>query len=240
MKLNHLLKQSSAVVAQERPADSNGREYASKPAVEGREGQAQIIEKYGNRAIASYRNAGVAPLEFFEAMSMGASLLNDPVGEDPTATQKQFAIDAGIRRTRVARVYSEMKEGSQITPMASVDLERTGGAFGPRSPADHKIDCLKLIVAWERFMPAQVKAAMEAAFLHGRFIFDVPSKRARELVMENIRCGLDIVAVERAEMRLDEFRQRWKGVPISTPEKLASLTRAAKRTATGSDSTSSP
>jgi len=228
MKLANLLKQSATVVAEERPKDASDRAYGTKPAKEGRDGQVQILEKYGNQHIHSFRNAGAAPLELFEAMSMGASLLNDPIDGSVEHVKKQFAIDAGVRRTRVARIYSQAKEGGQITPMASVDLERTGGGFGPRSPADYRVDCLKMVVAMERFMPSHIRQAMEDCFLHGRFIFDVPSKQARDIVLESIRCGLDMVAVERSEMALDEFRQRWPGVPISTPDKLRSLTRSSR------------
>lgn len=235
MKLANLLKQSATVVAEARPKDASERAYGSKPAKEGRDGQAQILEKYGNQHIHSFRNAGAAPLELFEAMSMGASLLNDPIDGSVEHVKKQLAIDAGVRRTRVARIYAQTKEGGQITPMASVDLERTGGGFGPRSPADYRIDCLKIVIAMEHFMPSHIQRAMEDCFLHGKFIFDVPSKTAREMVLENIRCGLDIVAVERLEMALDEFRQRWPGVPISTPDKLQSLTRRSRSSGKASD-----
>lgn len=179
---------------------------------EGRDGRAPVLERTGHFGAIVYRDAGCAPLEYLESKA-GAPLLGDPkdklppIPNVPASVLNQAAI---ARRASVARIYAMAKEGAQITPMASVDLGGAGGGgFGPRSPADYKMDCMKQVIQMERRMPADVLRDMEDVFLRLQFIFDVPSRTARELVMERIRLGLDLAALETGNMKIPDFVERW-------------------------------
>jgi hypothetical protein len=177
---------------------------------EGRDGRAPVLERTGHFGAMVYRDAGCAPLEYLESRA-GESLLRDPPGWGPAF----LAGDAVKRRARAARTYAEAKEGSQITPMASVDLGGAGGGgFGPRSPGDYKIDCMKTVIRLERRMPKDVARDMEDVFLHLKFIFDVPSKQAREIVMERIRLGLDLAALETGDLTIPDFMARWPRISV--------------------------
>lgn len=202
----------AALTNQSLKAQGKKPKREQKPTV-GRDGRNEQIEKYGHDAIASFRDIMSHPLEYLEA---APGLLRDTSANYPgMAGAMDHAMDAGKRRVRLARTYYDLRMGAEITPLASVDFGNVGGGgFGPRNPSDHAIDCIKRLNQIHRDMPEGVRSDMDQVFWHGQFLFNVPSKVARETVLTNLKIGLDIMALETSEMPIQEFRFRWPDVPL--------------------------
>lgn len=180
-----------------------GPKIDSRP---GRDGQRQLIEKYGHLAIASFRNNMAHPVEFFEA---SPRVLQESKRRARGRKIEQI-IGAANRRIRLARWWHEQKLGSQITPMKGVDPEAIGGGgFGPRTPTDHAVDCIATVIQIERAMPTTIRRALNACLFEGRFVFDLPDQEDRETVLDQIRMGLDLVAFGKREISDEELVEIW-------------------------------
>lgn len=196
------------------------------PSEPGRDGQESVRRRLGHLTITTSKAYGLSPLEFLESMKPAAQFLNDPFPDGSSAPIREVSIDTGERRIDMARRYSDLKEGAMISPMASVNWESSGGTgYGPRSPGEHKTACIRDVIMMERYMPKWIIADMEACFVHHAFIFDVPSRVARESVLENLRCGLDIISVWYGFLDVADFKTRWPGIAIDAPAKLKKMKR---------------
>lgn len=184
-------------------------EVLGKP---GRDGTRELIEKYGHHAIASFRNNMAHPVEFFEA---SPRLLQDKRARAKGKKEEHLA-GAERRRVRLARWWHEIKLGSQITPLGAVDAGAVGGGggFGPRTPADHAVDCIRKVVEIEALMPARILSTLNACLFEGRFVFDLPKKKERETVLDQIRLGLDFVALGKREITDEELVETWPEVAV--------------------------
>lgn len=161
-----------------------------------------------DRRAAPAWNIGAHPVEFLEAR---LHLLCDPAGR--SEREQVRAIDAGKRRARMAREYRDLKEEGQVTPLRGIDYtnESRGSGFGPSLVGDHVIDCIKIVNEIEGAMPLVTRGIMESVLVYGRV---TPDDKDFETVLEMLRFGLDIMAVVRVEMRVDEFRARWPGTRV--------------------------
>lgn len=178
----------------------------------GCDGRGNSREKYGHTALASFRNNKSHPLEYFEGSQ---SLLSDRMPQGWRSKPVPMSSDAHNRRVRLARVYYDLKMGAQVTPLASVDFGGTGGGgFGPRSPNDHAIDCMKFLKYIHMGLPKVTRRIMEDVFYHGLFIFDVPNKKKKHSILEHLRLGLDVVAIEMRELNYKDFRARWPEMAV--------------------------
>ena len=178
----------------------------------GRDGQRRLVEKYGNEAIASFRNNAESVIVFLEHLKPMANPLNDPVRKNAKATVVEASIDAGIRRFGVAAEYAVIKYLAQsYTALKSPDWlqENSGGGFGSKSPSEISWKNMKLVNQIEPRMPMDVRRALEACFVENVYYFDIEDESKRGAVLERLRLGLDIIAVEWREMEHKEFKERW-------------------------------
>lgn len=215
------LTNKSAKVKGENPK----RDYNPKPDNIGRDGQMRIIEKYGNDAIASFRNNAAGVVEFFESQKPGSRMLNDPVRKNAKAAYEQAAVEAGHRRLAMAREYRDIKEdaASDLAAMRSPDWEYIGApGFRSKEPTDRAIRARKIVVNIERVIPKHVQNRLEQCLIREEYQFDVPNKKQRESILDELRQGLDIVAVELNQMTFVEFRERWPALSIYGRERKSS------------------
>lgn len=141
-------------------------------------------------------------VEYLEA---NLRLLADPYGR--SEAEQVRAIDAAKRRARMARLYRDLKEGGAVSPMRSVDLTNDGGraGFAGRQPGDHVIDCIKQVNDIEALLPLTTRGILENCLVAGTL-------KISDEIMDSLKFGLDIVALERLEMGTAEFESRWPGL----------------------------
>lgn len=173
----------------------------------GRDSRGAALAHYGDSRRATFRDNNSHPLEWLEG---NMKLLRDPVAGRETEQQMMAAHDSGVRRARIARDYHETKIGGEASGLKSVDLERVSGAgFGPGSISDHQITCMQKVSEWESTMPTAVRRTMQVVLYEGRFSFLPLGTPDSDLVLRQIRLGLDIIAECNGDLPRSEFLSLW-------------------------------
>lgn len=160
----------------------------------GYDGRRKVVKKTAREKGAGLeRNDLADPVEYFEARN----LLGDGDVQDNN------------RRCQMARLYREIWEGAQVSALASADLGRIPGGFGPKTPADYRIECMGLRAYWKRNTPTDVWALLDRTFGASLFTFLDDRKRPRLRLVAQIKYGLDIISLCQGQITADALIERW-------------------------------
>lgn len=125
---------------------------------------------------------------------------------------------AAMVRVAAGEKFRSAVEGSQVSPMRSVDLAATpSGGFGLRHIGDHKFDCMKRIQRWRDQMDgANVFGLLQSVIIMDDFsaILD-DDKQLKPNAIEGVRVGLDIIALDLGMVTARAFRARWSFLPLT-------------------------
>lgn len=180
----------------------------------GRNGSRSRRERYGDPALAQFRDPNI---DAAHALRWKPELLNSEIAPPATDTKCDDAFYEGEVRRRALDDLDRLFFGAELSPLRSVDLEAVpSGGFGPRIVSDYKLDCQRAIQDMRNEIPPAAMALIERVVVRGEFIWEVPSKKARIILLQELRMALDFAAWSlgldgkgRPEMTKDDLRRRW-------------------------------
>lgn len=154
------------------------------------------------------RGTDAAPLEWLNK----ERLLRDPVdvvrkGDLDRFSSEMRRYEAGVR----LRGYFE---GAELNGFKEVDLGKVGGGSGGMSIPERFIVARSALEAIQSMMGAGDYSTIVRVVREDEFVWDpISSKVGRELVLEDIRRALDVVALFIGMMDEKSFEARWAFVP---------------------------
>ena len=184
----------------------------------------QTMREQGGNSV---RGLYATPLEMMSATGMLA---------DPNSVRKGSVAKSTeeLRRTDAGLMFRTVLEESQLGGLKSQNFDATGGGSGGLGmaiparifEARSKIDALKKMMATEDFR------ALESLLLKDVFIWEkVESKIAKGIVLEDIRRGLDAIAVFQNLLTPQDFKFRWGYFPVAGRTKTKQQARGQAKAA---------
>lgn len=157
-------------------------------------------------------------------------LLRDP---EDVANKSPLRFSVEMRRHECGLRFRQIMENAQLSGFKELSLEKAGQGGGQGVSIPEKF--LLAISSAEslRLMMGDTTFRLAVAVVHeDRFIWDdVPSKRARDFIFEDIRRALDVVALFIGMMSEKEFADRWGSVPQVLKARSRDEVRQTVRTA---------
>lgn len=186
-----------------------------------------VRERQAAREAGGNRRRGVesSPLEWLYK----ARHLSDPEETVKTSLDKS---SSEMRRYEAGCRFRKMMEDAQIGGIKEVSLEVSAGGTGI-AIQERFIMAQSALRAIQEIVPAQDYVQLEAVVFHDEFIWDDSDagKIARDVLYEEIRRGLDAIALYLGMMPEEAFRIRWGYMPVIVRGKSREEAREAVREA---------
>lgn len=165
------------------------------------EDEARAARELG-RALRGYHNT---PLEYL-AVS-GLLTHNVEKGTLDETPEEGHRFNAGKK-------MRQLFAGCQLSPMKSQDFEMAGGGTGAGVAIPAKImEFQSQVAAIKKTMSVEDFNDLYAILAKDEFIWCVPSKRGRDVILTAIRRSLDAVAVYFKMMEVRDFVRQWQYEP---------------------------
>jgi len=201
----------SAKIVKKRSKKQIAAEAAKKKAAEE---EARAARELG-RAQRGYYDT---PLEYLEVS--GLMMQNVEKGTIEKSPLETHRFNAG---KKMRQVFA----GCQLSPMKSQDFEMVGGGTGAGVAIPAKImEFQSQVAAIKKTMAAEDFNDLYSILVKDEFIWCVPSKRGRDVILQAIRRALDAVAVYFKMMEMRDFVRLWGYEPkVDTKVKTRSEAR---------------
>jgi hypothetical protein len=133
--------------------------------------------------------------------------------DDPKSEKSGERVSSIMRRAESARWIRKTLEDSQISGFKEVSMEISSGGMGmPLS--ERVVAALSDLRAIQGMMDIGLYAAvLVPVVFDDEFIWEVRSKEARNLILEDIRRAIDIVSLYQGTLSRESFRIRWEMEP---------------------------
>lgn len=176
--------------------------------------RAQIAREERERAIRELggapRGVETAALEILK----GTGLLADPK-EMRSGSLEDVAKGARDRRFNAGIALRSWLSSAYMSGMKTQNYESVGGGGGGAGVVIHAhvAEAVNNLIKLKTMMTREEFDLLNQIIVADRFAWEVPSKVARAMILEDIRRGLDIVSFFLDTMPLEDFRKRWGSVP---------------------------
>lgn len=131
-------------------------------------------------------------------------------------SSREDAPGSEMARVAAGEEFRSVVEGASVSLVRSVDWSAVSSSgFGPKSPTDHKFDCMKKAQRWRDLMGGHgLFELLESVIVYDRF--DAILDKDRKIVpnaIESVRVALDIIALDLSLITARAFRARWSFLP---------------------------
>lgn len=147
----------------------------------------------------------------FEYLSI-KGLLADPANFIRGGVKEDKVRAARETAGRELMVWLESQYGSGMKTQSFEGGSGGGSGAGVIIHAS-QVERTSTINALRSMMGSDVFRLMERLFVTGEFVWRVPSKKAQEIILQDIRKGLDCVVVINARLSVQDFATRWGYIP---------------------------
>lgn len=157
-----------------------------------------------------------------------AKLLDDPKA---IREQSEERVSAVMRRVEAAKWFQSLAEASQISGFGEVSLEVSSGGIG-MPITERVVVALNDLRSIQAMMSAELyNQVLVPVVAYDAFIWEVPSRIAKEKSLEEIRLCLDAVCLYQGTLSRGHFRARWGEPPMIPKRRERSEVRDAVQTA---------
>jgi len=158
-----------------------------------------------------------------------SKLLDDPVDKQDNSRERTSPI---MRRRLVGEWLRKLLEDAQLSGFKEVNMEVSSGGLGMPIverfvAAQAELRGLQAIIPEELYTAVLVPVVFDDAF-----VWEVPSRESRRIILEDLRRGLDLASLYHGTLSRESYRIRWdEEAPIIEKRKTRDEARETVRAA---------